>query len=361
MAVRTAPTGRPGPGAARPAGQYRLSRIVLQIALLTVGLLAVWLLAKVLLVIFAGILLAILLRGLAGWLVKRIPLPMGAALALVVLGLLAAMVATGYFLAPRASAQLNQLFVSLPQEVNRLESELASTSWGQVIVSELQPGSGAATTGVVGHVFGAATTTLDVIAGMVVIVFIGLYLAADPETYLAGTLRLVPLERRPRIAEVLFESTRALQGWLIGRILSMLIIAILTAVGLWLLGINLALLLGLLAGTLAFVPYVGSIASAIPAILVALAQSTTSALYVALLYTGVHLVEGYILAPLLQQRMVHQPPALTLAAQALLGSLFGILGLTLATPLAAIAVVAIQLLYVEDVLHDDLDRPVIAP
>ena len=93
--------------------------------------------------------------------------------------------------------------------------------------------------------------------------------------------------------------------------------------------------------------------------LIALASSTELALYVVVLYTVVHVVEGYILVPLMQRRMGHVPPALALVAQAILGSLFGILGLTLATPLAAAALVAIRMLYVEDVLHDDTSHPLL--
>jgi predicted PurR-regulated permease PerM len=160
---------------------------------------------------------------------------------------------------------------------------------------------------------------------------------------------------------MLIEVTLELRWWLIGRLASMAIIAVLTSLGLWLLGMPLALSLGLLSGVLSFVPYIGSVGSAIPPVLIALASSTELALYVVVLYTVVHVVEGYILVPLMQRRMGHLLPALTLVAQAILGALFGILGLTLATPLAAAALVAVRMLYVEDVLHDDTSRPLLTP
>ena len=322
------------------------------------ALVALWLDAKVLLVNFAGILLALQLRGLADWVVRWIRLPPGLSLAIVVVAIILIAAGTGYFLAPRTSDQLNQLITRLPDEFHRLEDSLAQTGWGKALVENLRH-QGSSTGAVVGRIFGAATTTVDVLAAIVIILFIGLYLAAEPGTYLAGALRLVPPARRLRMADVLWEVTEALRWWLVGRIISMAIITIMTAIGLWLLGVQLALTLGLLAGILAFVPYVGSVTSAIPAVLIALTQRTELAFYVILLFVGVHVVEGYILVPLMQKRMVHLPPALTLGAQAVLGALFGVLGLALATPLVAAVTTATRLLYVQDVLHDDPTQPIL--
>jgi predicted PurR-regulated permease PerM len=326
---------------------------------LTLGLvlLALWLVGNVLFVIFAGVLLGVLLRGLADWLSRGTGMPVGISLAIVLLAIVVLVAGTAYFLAPRASDQLNQLAVRLPMELHRLGSEIDQTSWGKPIVESFRNGGGAEGA-VAGRVFGVATTAVDVVVALVVVLFVGLYTAADPGVYRRGALLLVPQRRRPRIAELLERIAEVLRWWLIGRIISMAIIAAMTTVGLWLLGVQLALTLGLLSGLLAFVPYVGSVTSAIPPILIALTESTALALYVVALYLGVHLVEGYVLVPLMQKRMVHLPPALTLSAQAILGALFGVIGLALATPLAAALVTATRMLYVEDVLENPArDRP----
>jgi predicted PurR-regulated permease PerM len=270
----------------------------------------------------------------------------------VVVAIIAAAVGTGYFLAPRVSEQLNQLVTQLPAAFHRFLAPVEQTHWGNILLRAFEPSTAGASPGMVRGIFGVASSTVDVIAALIIVAFIGLYPAIDPATYLAGCLRLVPRARRERMRTVAQEVGRTLRWWLAGRILSMALIAIMALIGLWLLGVQLAFTLGLLAGLLAFIPYIGSISSAIPAILVALTQDSRLALYVVVLYVGVHLVEGYVLVPLMQKRMVHLPPALTLAAQALLGALFGILGLALATPLAAASVTAIRLLYIEDVLHD---------
>jgi predicted PurR-regulated permease PerM len=344
-------------GAYPPTRRDRLIALLRNCVLIALGLLAWWLVGDVLLVIFSGILLAVLLHGLGDWVAARTGLPHGLSLVVVVVAIVLVIVAVGYFLAPRTGQQLSQLATQLPQELHRIKGEIAQTSWGQRLHELFPSGNGRAEQAVVGHFFGVATSAVGAVAALIVVLFVGLYLAAEPEIYLAGALRLVPLARRDRARDMLIEVALALRWWLIGRLISMAIIAILTCIGLWLLDVQLALTLGLLSGVLSFVPYIGSVSSAIPPVLIALTRGPTLALYVILLYLAVHILEGYILVPLMQKRMVHLPPALTLCAQAILGSLFGIVGLALATPLTAAAVVAVRMLYVEDVLHDDASRP----
>jgi len=133
-------------------------------------------------------------------------------------------------------------------------------------------------------------------------------------------------------------------------------VGVAATVGLSLLGIPLALALGLIAFLLEFVPYLGPFIG-VPAVLVALAAGPGDAAYVVLLYLGIHAAEGYVIAPLVDQRSVHLPPALGLVAQLLLGTLFGFLGLILAVPLAAFGMVLVQMLYVEDFLGERSGSP----
>jgi predicted PurR-regulated permease PerM len=325
--------------------------------LIALALLAWWVVGDVLLVIFSGVLLAVLLNGLSEWIAARTGLPARLSFAAVVVSIGLAIAAAAYFLMPRTGQELGELATQLPQELQRLEGQIAQTSWGEMLIRELTPGGtgGGAERAALGHFFGAASSAASAAAGLVIALFVGLYLAADPGIYLTGALRLVPPTRRSRARDVLIEVALALRWWFIGRLISMAVIAAATCIGLWLLGVPLALTLGLLSGALSFVPYIGSVSSAVPPLLIALTKSPSLALYVILLYLLVHILEGYVLVPLMQKRLVHLPPALTLSAQAILGSLFGIIGLALATPLTAAALVAVRMLYVEDILHDDLD------
>lgn len=142
----------------------------------------------------------------------------------------------------------------------------------------------------------------------------------------------------------------ALRLWLVGRGLSMLVVGILTAIGLWIVDVPLVLALAVIAALFSFVPFLGPIASAVPAVLVGLVQSPAQALNVALVYGVVQLLESNIITPLVQVRAVSLLPAIMLSGQVIMGVLFGLIGLLLATPLLVTLIVPIQMLYVQDVL-----------
>jgi predicted PurR-regulated permease PerM len=191
----------------------------------------------------------------------------------------------------------------------------------------------------------AASGTVGAVVDIVLMVIIGLFLAADPCLYRRGALRLLPSDMRPRFAATLDALAVALRHWLAGVLVSMVCIGALIWVGLWLLGIPLALSIGFLGGLLEFVPYLGPIASAIPAILVAFTQGPLLAAEVTALYLLVHAIEGYILVPLIQRRAVALPPALGLIAVVIFGMLFGPLGVIFAHPLMVSVISVVENLY----------------
>jgi predicted PurR-regulated permease PerM len=137
-----------------------------------------------------------------------------------------------------------------------------------------------------------------------------------------------------------------------GQLLLMSAVAVVTGIGLAALDVPLALALALLAGLLEFIPYIGPLVAAVPALLVALGESPALAGWVLLLYIGIQAVEGNLLQPLVQQRAVYLAPALILLGQLVFGILAGPLGIVLATPLAASALVTVRMLYIEDVLGE---------
>ena len=203
-----------------------------------------------------------------------------------------------------------------------------------------------------GAVAGAFSTLLSVASGVLAVAVIALFLAMQPQPYVGGLLRLVRPERRDRFLHVLDAVTRALRWWLVGRFASMAIVGVLTIAGLMLLGVSLAVLLGVLVAALCFIPSLGPLLSAIPAVLVGLGESPEQALWVLLLYSGIQLVESNLLSPLIQQRAVSLPPALLLCAQIVMGGMFGILGVLVATPFAVAVIVIVQVLYVRGALGD---------
>jgi predicted PurR-regulated permease PerM len=190
------------------------------------------------------------------------------------------------------------------------------------------------------------------VTNLLIVLLIGFYLALNPKLYVDSVVTLFPRQARSRAREILSALGRALRWWLIGRIAAMATVGVLTALGLWIVGMPLVLALGLIAGVFSFVPFIGPVASAVPAILIALVQSPWEVAYVICVYAVVQLLEGNFITPVIQKRVVLLPPAALLAAQLLMGVLFGLVGLVFATPLAVVLIVLVQMLYVEDVLGD---------
>jgi predicted PurR-regulated permease PerM len=313
--------------------------------------------ADVLLIFFAGILLAVFLRGLSDAVSRRSRLPERPSLALVVLVLFALLVGAGWMLASDLADQMERLGTNLADAWHAIRNYLRERNWGRQLLSFLslaqaEPQANGEMVDRAARVF---STTLGAIANVFIVLFVGLYLAFDPGLYRRGLLKLVPSERRKRAEEILDSVGRTLRYWLLGRAVSMVVVGIVTTIGLWLLGVPLALGLGVIAALLDFVPIVGPILAAVPAVVVTLGEGFSQTLYVVLLYLGVQALEGYVLTPLIEQRSVKLPPALTVGAQVVLGVLVGALGVVFATPLTAVLVVLVGKLYIEDTLGDSFE------
>ena len=323
------------------------------------GVLLARYIANVLLVVFAGVLFAVVLTTASRWLTDHTFLGPRTAYALVVV-LTGALVAGFLWLAgARLSSQVAQLTERLPEVVQQIRSSLQESGWGSLLLTEVQQGQGGGGGGVpgmdaLGGISGVFRTMFGAITNLVVVLVLALYLALSPDLYVRGTLHLLPHAYRQRGREVLSAMGTALSRWMMGRLASMLVVGILTAVGLSLAGVPLALVLGLIAAVLSFVPFIGPLLASIPGILVAASQSLHLALMAAVVYGAAQFVESYLITPLIQRRAVYLAPALLIAAQVLMGVLFGILGVFLATPLTVAIVVAVQMLYVESVLGDEV-------
>jgi predicted PurR-regulated permease PerM len=313
-----------------------MKRVLATVAVVTAALLLlllVWYGVSVLLLVFASVLLAIFFYNVSHFVSGHTGLAYGWSLTLVTLGLLALVGGGLWFTGAALGQQVDELLERVPRVLQQGQQRLEQHAWARRLLAELpQAGAkiaektdvAAKAPGVVSNVFGA-------LASFVVFVALGLYLAIDPGVYVRGLVRLVPQPRRARVQEVLMEVGATLGHWLVGRIVSMGIVGGITTGGLWLLGVPLAPALGLFAALAEFVPNVGPFLAFIPALVLALTES----------------------AP----RAVALPPALTITAQVLMAVLAGGLGLALAIPLAAAALVLVQRLYVEDTLGDALEVP----
>lgn len=348
--VRLRAPGRTLPGELGDA--RRADRSIVTVAavviVLVVGLL-VWAIADVLLLLFAGVLFAVFLSGLTDALRKASGLPEPLSLAAVLLALGAVLGLGGIFLGAELANQLEQLGPRLGEAWGEMLKVLREYAWARTLLSEQNIRAVMANNeNWLIHLSGAFSTTLGAVVGLLIVIFIGLYAAAAPHTYRRGLLRLFPPPARDRAANVLDELTDTLRWWLIGTFAKMTMVGVSVTIGLLLLDVPLALALGLIAFVLDFVPYLGPVLAAVPAVLVAIALGPEALLHVALLYLGVQTAENYLVAPLVDERSVQLPPALAIGAQVLFGGLLGALGVVFATPLAASAMVLVNTLYVED-------------
>jgi len=180
-----------------------------------------------------------------------------------------------------------------------------------------------------------------------IVVASGVFLAIDPQRHLQGVLLLAPGARRAAAAAWLTRAGAILRKWLVSRLIVMLAIGVLSSAGLWLLHIPGALALGLTGGLLTFIPLVGALLAAVPSILVALAQSPLTAVYVALMYWAVHFIEGTFITPYVQDEEVDLPPVLTMYSALVAAAIFGAGGVFLSSPLALMAILAVRSFYIE--------------
>ncbi|WP_296947121.1 AI-2E family transporter [uncultured Massilia sp.] len=350
------------PEAKRSAAQRRLMRrhaLIDGIAVLFLALAAaVVLAADALMLVFGCILFAILLYELSAILHRRFGWNRKLALGVVVLLLGAIVGLGGWAMAPQISEQATELAREIPASIerlqqtvhqhpilNRIASELPDAETMTQSLGRMVPNPGLFFSGVLGA-----------IGNVAIILFVGIYFALSPDVYKRGIVKLVPQTRRERAVQVMDTIGDNLARWLVGKTISMLIVGVATAVGLTLLGVPLGLILGIIAGLLDFIPYVGPIMAGVPAVLIALSMGPDAALYVVLLFLGVQTLEGYVLQPLVEARAVALPPALTIVMQLVFGMLLGFAGVALATPLTAVLMVLVNMLYIEDILGDRPER-----
>lgn len=307
------------------------------------------------LLLFAGLLFAVFLDALTRGLGYVLDIPRPFRLAIVCLALVGAIALFAIGAGAMVVEQLPGLLDMLDRQARDLRARIEDL--GLLGGEGEENGGGIASwipdpSGVFGHATAAVATAFGVVGNFVIVVVLGLFLAVQPSLYHDGVVRLVPPAKRARFSAVLDEMGAILRFWLVGQALLMAIIGTVVWLALMVVGMPAAFLLGLIAGLLNFVPVIGPILAGIPILLVAFGQEWWHVFYALGVYTFIQMLEGNVLTPIIQQRAVSLPPALIFTAQILLGIMFGFFGLVLATPLAAAGKVAVERLYIEDVLGD---------
>jgi predicted PurR-regulated permease PerM len=371
-----------------------------------VGLQLLWFASNILFVAFLGILFGVALSAAVDRLSAR-GIPRVAGTAGIMLTLLGVVVLAGVLMAPTVREQTQELRIQLPQALDRLENWIDERDgFFSVLLSagddapeeegareepeeapedepEPDPDPGAERPqesveqdegegppsetvrrrlteqlGDLGaHLFAFLTSTAEVLGGILLILFMAIYIAINPGTYRRGILFLIPSRGRDKAAEVLSEASYMLRRWLVTQLIAMVLVGATSALALMLLDVRAALALGILAGLLEFIPIFGPIIAAVPAIAMGFLESPTVALYVLIAYVVIQQIESQLLVPILMKEGIDMPPVLTVLAQALMALLFGFIGLLVAVPLVAVVIVFVKMLYVQDVVGEDVLLP----
>lgn len=308
-----------------------------------------WKLIDVALVAFGGIVFAAVLRALAIPLMRYAKVPERWSLFIVLALLLALFGALAWLFGDQLAQQTQELGTQLPQAYEVAEKRISEWSGGKIAVSTLRSAvDGSKVAGVFAKFAGVAA---GFVGHAVIMFFVGLYFALDPDVYIRGLTRLFPPRRRDEVKAAFTSSGEALRKWLLGQLVAMTTVGVLTGIGLGFAGVPLALALGVLAGLLDFIPVIGPIVAAIPGLILALSQDFRTAVFAALVYIGMQQIENHIIVPLAQRWSVKLPPALTVLAILSLGLLFGLLGVLFAMPLTVVVFVLVKKLYIEGALE----------
>ncbi|CAI3949395.1 Predicted PurR-regulated permease PerM (PerM) [Commensalibacter communis] len=339
------------PSPTEPTQQERFYSLIQSVIIAAVGILAIWLIGDLLMIVFAATLTAIILKGLASILRKYTRLPYWVSLTIVIIVIISAFLALMLTSGPQISEQIIKLKHAITTQVGSLRDQLHTNPLGSIIMDYLpnsvggggHPPSGGASLGsrIAGSMTGFITSVFGVVGTVFVIFIAGLYFAASPTLYGNGLLRLFPSRQRPQIRKLLLIGGHTLWSWTAGQSVVMLVVGSCSFIGLSIIGIPLALALGVVAGLANFIPYIGAIIGAVPAILIGLSQGRQEAILVLVLYCVIQFVEGNVISPLVQNHAVRMPPGITILSQTVFGTILGMPGLILASPLTA-AILAIM-------------------
>jgi predicted PurR-regulated permease PerM len=309
---------------------------------------ALYVLSDILLLIFGSVLVAVVLRAIARPIHKATSMSELLSLLAAMLGVIALLGVTGYLFGSRINAQLATVVQSLPAATEQFLKAMHVSS-----VTDLVKGTSVGA--LVMNAFSWGTTIFGAVATLVVVLVAGIYIAIDPHTYRNGLVTLFPPRYKEQMAATLDDAGEALRLWLGAQLLAMIMVGVLIAAALALVGVPSAGALGLIAGVTEFVPIIGPVIGAVPALLLASTESWNLVLWTLAVFVVVQQIESNIIMPLVAGKAVAVPPAVGLFAVVAIGVLFGPLGLLLGYPLAIVIDAVVRRLYVRGALGEDVE------
>lgn len=320
---------------------------VKKVFIVALFIIVIWMLKStfsVLLMILAASIIALYFHGLAGLIERKFKLSGKWSMALSLLSTVVIIILLSWLIGAKVQAQINDLSNQLPELAARAKDELKQYTWGQAILDQT---SGQGSEKLISTAKRFFNSTFGVLGDIYIILFLGIFLTADPNTYKNGIIALVPRQHKQEGNQILKELGQTLKSWFKGKLFSMAVVAVLTGIGLSIVGVPMVFALAIIAGILNFIPNFGPIIAMVPAVLIGLTQGMNTALIVAGLYILIQMLESNLITPMVQKKLVSIPPALIIIGQLVVGSLTGYLGIVLATPVVLIIMVLVKELYVK--------------
>ena len=327
----------------------RARYVVALVASAFVGLMVLWMTRQAILLVFLGVALGAMFFYSSTWLADRAGGPRKAWLGLLVVLLLGALVLAGYLGVPRLVEQARQLLDAVPDILSSLEARFG--------LPERTLSVPRALSGLAGRALGIFSSAAGVMAGIVVVLVVAIYTAAAPDRYTEGIARLVDREHQPFVRHLLHRMGRTLLGWTRGVGIAVLLLTVMGIIGLTVIGVPGALVLAVFAGALTAIPTFGPLVGWTPAVIVGFATGTTTGLWTLGLAITAQQIEGSLITPKVQGRMVSVAPAVIIAAQIVLGALAGFLGILLAVPISGVVLVLLQELYIGPFVEGEPAEP----
>lgn len=331
-----------------------IRQTVIVVAIVSTAFL-LWRTRELLMIVFGGLIVATILVAMSDGIMRWLPLSRKVATVVSVLVILLVLGVTFWWIGDHFVRQVDQIWKKLPEAVNASVSWLRQTNLGSRLLDHWQGLLNIEA--LLQRLPGYTRALLGGLGVIILILVLGVYLAAAPQVYFDGVLRLTPPVYRPRVVGALAAAGNGLQQWLSGQLISMLIVGVLTGIGLKLLGVPMALSLGIIAGLTEFVPYLGPIFFGILAILMGFVEGPSTALYVTLLVIAIQQIESNLIMPIVQRSIVSLPPALALVSFVVFGVLFGLFGILFAIPLMVVVMILVDQLYVKALEDETAQEP----
>jgi predicted PurR-regulated permease PerM len=328
-------------------------KILIVIGLVLLALL-LWKLADVLLLAFGAILVALILHASADVLARYLRVPERWSLWIASLIIFAIVLGLIALFGTQMRAQFSNVVERLPFALDNFSKNLG---FGAVSDDLSEMMNNMPTGGLATRIAGIGGAVLSGLADFLLVVIAGIYITASPNLYKKGLIKLFPIRHHERVESSLDASGKALRLWLMAQLFAMTCVAVLSTLAFWLIGLPSPYALGMIAGLADFIPFLGPILGALPAVLFAFSISGETALWTILAVVVIQQIEGNVIFPLVARSVVSIPPALALFAILVGSILFGTLGLIFGFPLAVVAYVLVKKLYVRETLGEETPVP----